>query len=149
LWVVAFVPVQDLSIFYKGKKVKIVSPIGITYGNVDFISHKLDPDTRRNDVRIVADNSSDKLKPNMFVDVFVYQKLPKRIYIPVSAVVFNEDKTIAFVEEGGFFEPVEIKVGNRIGNYYQVIYGLKEGQNVVVKGTIHLKAKFFGEAEEE
>ncbi len=148
LWVVAFVPVQDSSIFQKGKKVKILSPIGTTSGIVDFISHKVDPDTKRNEVRIVADNTNDTLKPNMFVDVLISFKFPKKLYIPVSAVVFFEDKTIAFIKENESFYPITIKIGKRIGDYYVLIDGLKEGQNVVVDGTIHLKAKFFGEAEE-
>ena len=149
LWVVAFVPVQDLALFRKGKKVKIVSPIGTSYGFVDFISHKVDSDTKRNPVRIIADNTKDYLKPNMFVDVLVFTKLPENLYVPASAIVYQEDKVLVFVEEDGYFHPVEIKIGERVGEYYQVLDGLKEGQKVVVSGTVHLKAKFFGEAEEE
>ncbi len=149
LWVVAFVPVEDSTMFKKRLKLKIISPIGTTYGVVDFISHKVDPDTKRNEIRIIADNKNETLKPNMFVDVILYKKLTEDLYIPVSAIVFQEDKTLAFVEENGYFYPVEIKIGKRIGDYYQVLAGLKEGQNVVVEGTVHLKAKFFGEAEEE
>jgi len=69
--------VEDLNLFKKGKKIKIVSPIGNGYGKVDFISHKVDPDTKRNPVRIIADNTKDYLKPNMFVDVFIFSKLPE------------------------------------------------------------------------
>jgi cobalt-zinc-cadmium efflux system membrane fusion protein len=149
LWVVAFVPITEINLFKKGKDVKIISPLGTTTGVVDFISHRVDIKTKRSEVRIIADNTGELLKPNMFVDVVLSKKLPEALYIPVSAVVFNEGKTIAFVEENGFFYPVEISIGKRIGDYYQLISGLKEGQNVVVKGTVHLKAKFFGEAEEE
>ena len=149
LWVIAFVPVKDISLFTKDKKVKIISPLGTSYGKVDFISHSVDPDTRRNQIRIIADNSKDTLKPNMFVDVLLTVKLPEKLYIPASAVVYQEDKIVAFVEEDGYFHPVDIKIGKRVGEYYQVLEGLKEGQKVVVNGTVHLKAKFFGEAEEE
>ena len=148
LWVVAFVPVQDITLFNRGKNIKIISPIGSSYGKVDFISHSVDPDTKRNPIRIIADNSKDTLKPNMFVDILTFTKLPESLYIPASAVVYQEDKVLAFVEENGYFRPVEIKIGKRAGEYYQVLAGLKEGDKVVVKGTVHLKAKFFGEAEE-
>ncbi len=149
LWAVAFVPIQDLALFKKGKKVKVVSPIGNSYGEVDFISHRVDPDTKRNPIRIIADNTKNNLKPNMFVDIFVFTKLPENLYIPASAVVYQENEILVFVEEDGYFRPVEIKIGKRVGEYYQILDGLKEGQKVVVKGTVHLKAKFFGEAEEE
>ncbi len=148
LWVVAFVPVQDITLFNRGKNIKIISPIGSSYGKVDFISHSVDPDTKRNPIRIIADNSKDTLKPNMFVDVLIFTKLPESLYIPASAVVYQEDKVLAFVKENNYFHPVEIKIGKRAGEYYQVLAGLKEGDKVVVKGTVHLKAKFFGEAEE-
>ncbi len=148
LWTVAFVPVEDLQLFEVGNNVKIISSIGETTGTVDFISHNLDEDTRRNPVRIISDNRKDVLKPNMFVDVVISKRIPTNLYIPVSAVAYQDDKTLSFLFENGEFYPVEVKVGKRYGEYYQVLEGLKEGQKVVVDGTVHLKAKFFGEAEE-
>ncbi len=148
LWTVAFVPIEEVNLIKIGKKVKILSPIGETTGIIDFISHSVDPDTKRVEVRIISDNSNETLKPNMFVDVIYTGKNIKGLFVPASAVVFNEDKTYVFVKNGNEFNPVEIKIGKRIYGFYQILSGLKEGQEVVVKGTIHLKAKFFGEAEE-
>ncbi len=148
LWVIAFAPVEDLKLFSKGEKVEVISPLGITYGTVDFISHAVDPKTKRNPVRIIANNDKDILKPNMFVDTILKRKLPKGIYIPASAVVYQDNETLVFVKDNGYFYPVRVKLGKRYGKYFQVLNGLKEGDEVVVKGAIYLKAKFFGEAEE-
>ncbi|WP_029520873.1 efflux RND transporter periplasmic adaptor subunit [Persephonella sp. IF05-L8] len=149
LWVVAFIPLTDITLFKKGLKVKVKSPLGTTEGIVKIIGHHIDPKTKRNPVRIISYNQDDILKPQMYVDVLLSLKLPPSLYIPASAVVFHGNETYAFVYENGYFYPVKIQIGKRVGNYYHLIAGLKEGTEVVYKGTLHLKSRFFGEAEEE
>ena len=149
LWTVAYVPETDITLIKKGLRVKVVSPLGKTYGFIDFISHSVDPKTRRLEVRVISDNRNEVLKPNMYVDVLIPIEKIKGLFIPASAVVENEGKYFVFLKIGkDRFKPVNVQLGKRIEGYYQVISGLKEGDKVVVDGAIHLKAKFFGEAEE-
>jgi len=148
LWTVAYVPVREINLIEEGKKVKVVSPLGITYGNVDFISHSVDPDTKRVEVRIISDNRNETLKPNMFVDVIYTAKDIKGLFVPASAVVFHDGEYFVFVKKENSFNPRKIKVKGRYKDFYLVTDGLNEGEEIVIKGTIHLKAKFFGEAEE-
>ena len=148
LWVVAYVPVKDLTSIYKGQVVKIISPLGETTGKLDFISHKVDPKTKRVEARIIADNRNGVLKPNMYVDVEVPEREISGLFVPVSAVVKVDNKTYVFIRRGNKFKAVPVFLGKRYGKYYEVLNGLKPGDEVVVKGAIYLKAKFFGEAEE-
>ncbi len=148
LWTVALVPVDESILIKKGMKAVVLSPLGKTTGKVDFISHWVDPDTKRVEVRIITDNKKEVIKPGMYVDAVFHIGNFKGLFIPASAVVLNGDKYYVFVKKGNSFFPTEVSVGKRIKGYYQILSGLKEGQEVVVKGTIHLKAKFFGEAEE-
>ncbi len=148
LWTVAFVPITEIKEIKKGVQVSVLSPIGKTKGIIDFISHKVDPDTKRVEVRIITDNKNEVLKPNMFVDVKIPVKRVKGLFIPASAVAIHENDYIVFVKEGNRFEPVHVKLGERLNGYYRLISGLRKGQEIVVQGTIHLKSKFFGEAEE-
>ena len=148
LWTVAYVPVSDVSLLKTEKKVKILSPLGETSGTIDFISHSVDKETKRVEVRIVSDNTKETLKPNMFVDVKIPIGKEKGLFIPVSAVVKTEEGDFVVVKEGNEFNPVKVVLGDRIENYYRLIKGVKEGQQIVVEGVVHLKAKFFGEAEE-
>jgi cobalt-zinc-cadmium efflux system membrane fusion protein len=148
LWVVAYVPVDDIRNLRKGMRVTVISPIGVTTGKLDFISHKVDPKTKRVEARIIADNRNEVLKPNMFVEVQVGLDQVEGLFVPVSAVIKEDGKYYVFLKKGDKFKPVQVSIGDRYGKYYEVLEGLKEGDEVVVKGAIYLKAKFFGEAEE-
>jgi len=148
LWVVAYIPVNDLNSIYKGQTVKIISPIGETTGKLDFISHKVDPKTKRVEGRIIADNKNEVLKPNMYVDVEVPIREVSGLFVPVAAVVKDGNKTYVFIRRGNKFKALPVFLGKRYGKFYEVLNGLKSGDEIVVKGAIYLKAKFFGEAEE-
>ncbi len=148
VWTVAFVPVKDTSLMKKGEKAVVLSPIGEAQGVVDYIGHYVDKETKRVPVRIITDNSKDVLKPGMFVDVKISLENIKGLFVPASAVALTEEGSFVFKKEGNSFEAVKVKLGKRINGLYQVLSGVKEGDEIVVKGTIYLKAKFFGEAEE-
>ncbi len=149
LWTIAYVPVEDIKKLKSGMLAVIISPLGKTTGDIEFISHSLDPDTKRVAVRVLSDNKNDVLKPNMYVDTEIKVKSIKGIFIPASAVAETEEGFFVFKKEGEIFKPVKVKIGKRVKGFYYIISGLKEGDEVVVEGTVHLKAKFFGEAEEE
>jgi len=147
LWVVAMVPVAETKLFKKGKKVKILSPLGKTEGVIDFISHKVDPETKRNDVRIIGDNSNDTLKPNMFVDVLISRKGVKGLFIPEKAVVIKDEKYFVFKKEGDHVLPVEVMLGEKIDGHYRVIDGVHEGDQIITEGVSFLKSRFLAEVE--
>ncbi len=148
LWVVAFIPVKDIKNLKLGQYVEILSPLGKTRGKLDFISHKVDPKTKRVEARIIADNRNEVLKPNMYVDVKIPLERLTGLFVPVSAVVKDGNKHYVFLSKGDKFKPVPVEIANRYGSYYEVKSGLNIGDRIVVNGTIYLKAKFFGEAEE-
>lgn len=149
LWVIAAVPVEDTTFIKNGIKAQIISQTGKVYGTVDYVSNQVDPETKRVNVRIIADNQKHILRPNMYVDVKIPLRKIKGLFVPASAVIENEGKHFVFVEyKENSFKPVEVKIGDRIDGYYQILSGLQKGQKIVVQGAIHLKSKFFGEAEE-
>ncbi|WP_457644523.1 efflux RND transporter periplasmic adaptor subunit [Persephonella sp.] len=147
LWVVALVPVGETRFFKEGMKVEVVSPLGKTVGVVDFISHKVDPETKRNEVRIIGDNSNDTLKPNMYVDVFVKKDRIKGIFIPEKAVVLKDGKFFVFHKENNHVSPVEVILGEKINGYYRLIDGLHKGDQIIVEGVSFLKSRFLAEVE--
>jgi cobalt-zinc-cadmium efflux system membrane fusion protein len=148
LWTVAYVPVSEINLIKENQEATIISPIGRTKGLIDFISHSVDEKTKRVEVRVISDNKNETLKPNMFVDVEMVLGEEEGLFIPVSAVVKTEEGLFVFVKKGNSFNPVKVVLGERVKNYYKLIKGLKEGDEIIVEGVVHLKAKFFGEAEE-
>jgi len=147
LWVVAFVPVVDTLLFKKKLKVTVISPLGKTTGIVDFVSHKVDPQTKRNEVRIIADNSNETLKPNMYVDVYLTERTKKGLFIPEKAVVIKDGRFFVFVKEGDTVHPQEVELGEKYDGYFELKDGISPGQEIITGGVSFLKSKFLAEAE--
>ncbi len=147
LWVVAMVPVVETKFFKKGDVVSIISPLGKTKGIVDFISHKVDPETKRNDVRIIGDNSNDTLKPNMFVDVLIDRESVKGIFVPEKAVVIKDNRYFVFKKEGNHVSPAEVILGEKVDGHYRVLEGIHEGDQIIIEGVSFLKSRFLAEVE--
>ncbi|MGE3537863.1 MAG: efflux RND transporter periplasmic adaptor subunit [Candidatus Tectimicrobiota bacterium] len=63
--------------------------------------------------------------------------------VPVSAVLDSGQRRLVYVEKSrGEFVPAEITVGPRAGEFYAVVSGLQEGDNVAVRGNFLLDSQF-------
>lgn len=63
--------------------------------------------------------------------------------VPVSAVLDSGTRTIVYVEKSrGLFEPREIVLGPRGGEFYPVLKGLAEGERVVTRGGFLIDSQF-------
>lgn len=78
------------------------------------------------------------LKPQ----VVSYRPAGKVLAIPESAIVDTGTRTFVFVESmPGMFDGVEVVVGPRCGDFYPVVRGLEQDQNVAVSGAFLLDAE--------
>lgn len=63
--------------------------------------------------------------------------------VPVMAVLDSGTRRIVYVEKGlGTFEPREVTVGPRSGQFYPVLAGLEEGERVVARGGFLIDSQF-------
>ncbi|MBI1823408.1 MAG: efflux RND transporter periplasmic adaptor subunit [Nitrospirae bacterium] len=149
LWGIAELPEQELSKVKKGLLAKVsvnAFPKESFQGRITYISDLVDPVTRTVKVRVEIDNSSGRLKPQMFASFRVSTgDTEKKLTLPDSAVVLEGDKTIVFIlNEGtkeGKFEKREVLLGPETQGYYPVLSGLKQGEKVVTKGAFVLKSE--------
>ena len=82
IWVTANVPEKDIAFVFTGQSVNVTFrsyPDKIFEGKVLFVSDVVEPDTRRNKVRIEFENPDKALKPNMFAEArFIAPSVPSR-----------------------------------------------------------------------
>ena len=70
-------------------------------GQVDYVYPVLDPATRTLRVRLRFDNSSERLKPNMYARVSIYGRLrPSALSIPRVALIRAQDRDRVVVSLG-------------------------------------------------
>jgi cobalt-zinc-cadmium efflux system membrane fusion protein len=142
IWVTANVPEKDISFIFSGQTVSVTFasyPDRVFNGKVLFISDVVEPDTRRNKVRIAFDNPDKTLKPNMFANATFLAPPVARLMVPTSALLMTNDKTSVFVEVADWaFERRDIEVAYQEGSDAALKSGLKPGERIVVKGGVRL-----------
>jgi len=103
---------------------------------IDYLQPEVDPTTRTLKVRLNMDNPGLMLKPDMYADIDFRMNLPSMLAVPAEAVLDAGDHKTVFVDRGnGFFEPRQVKTGERDGDRIQILSGLSAGERVVISGN--------------
>jgi cobalt-zinc-cadmium efflux system membrane fusion protein len=142
VWVTALVPEQEISAVSKGEEAEVslaAYPSQTLKGKVLFISDVLEPDSRRNKLRIAFANAEHLLKPNMFATVTLIGTAAPRVILPTSALLMNNDRTTVFVATAPWtFERRIVATALEEGSTVTISSGVSAGEQVVVKGGILL-----------
>lgn len=120
-------PVSVSTPAYPGKKFT---------GRVSFISPEVNLETRTIRVRAELENSDLLLKPGMYTDVNINVQTGKKVLaVPTSAVLQTGNRQVVWVKVGpALFEPRAVTLGVRGGEWWEVISGIREGEEVVSSG---------------
>jgi cobalt-zinc-cadmium efflux system membrane fusion protein len=114
-------------------------PGRVLHGKVLFVADVIEPDTRRNKIRIAFANTDYALKPNMFATVTLSGAKQSRIVLPSSALLMNNDRTSVFVATAPWtFERRIVDPELTEGGSVAIRSGLVAGDKVVVSGGILL-----------
>jgi cobalt-zinc-cadmium efflux system membrane fusion protein len=90
-------------------------------------------------VRIVVDNATGLLRPNMFARVILHGDAHPAVVVPATALVQSGFKTLVFVElKPWTFEAREVKAGPVSEGRAEVVEGLKPDERIVVKDGVLL-----------
>ena len=147
VWVQADVAEQDQGVLRVGQHASVTLdtyPGRVFHGKVSFISPVLDPQTRTVQVRVELTNAGGNLRPGMYarVELDSVPDAAPLLSIPQSAVIDSGMRQIALVQVGpGRFAPRDVKLGQRAGDYVEVLEGLVEGEQVVTRANFLLDAE--------
>lgn len=140
---------NQIDLFHKGQEVTITTntyPDKKFKAKVDFIDPILNTKTRTVTLRAILKNSKNTFKPGMFVEgkIEIHTKGKEQILtILSSAVLWTGKRSIVYIKtnpEQPVFEMREITLGNEVGENYEVLKGLKKGDEVVTNGTFTIDA---------
>jgi len=142
VWVTAMVPEKDVAAISKDQAADVTLmayPGHVLHGKVLFVSDVIEPDSRRNKVRIAFANADHALKPNMFATVTLIGAQRSVIVLPSSALLMNNDRTSVFVAVAPWtFERRTVDPELDEGTSVAIDSGVSAGDQVVVKGGILL-----------
>jgi cobalt-zinc-cadmium efflux system membrane fusion protein len=142
IWVTALVPEKYVAAVAKDQEavVDLAAYPGRTLrGKVLFVSDVIEPDSRRDKLRIAFANPDNSLKPNMFATVTLAGAKQTRVLLPTSALLMNNDRTTVFVATAPWtFERRTVEPKLDEGTIVALDSGVEAGEQVVVKGGILL-----------
>ena len=150
MWVIAGVFEQDLGLVRVGQQAKVrigAYPDKAFEGTVTYVYPTLKAETRSVPVRVELANPGGLLKPAMFASLELSAAGGAKVLaVPSSAVIDSGVRRVVLVQSGGDakagrFEPREVKLGVRSGDYVEVLEGVKEGEPVVVAANFLIDAE--------
>jgi Cu(I)/Ag(I) efflux system membrane fusion protein len=140
---------NQINRFKKGQEITITTnaaPNNLYKSKVAFIDPILNTSTRTVTLRAVLPNKEGMFKPGMFVEgeiKTINSKATEVIAIPSSAVLWTGKRSVVYLKatiNESVFEIREITLGNKNGSTYEVLSGLKNGDEIVTNGTFTVDA---------
>jgi RND family efflux transporter MFP subunit len=139
VWIMADVFEYEAPNIHMGEtaRVSLQALPGKSFGaRIDYLQPEVDPMTRTLKVRLNMDNPGLMLKPDMYADVEFRVNIPSRLTVPADAVLNAGERQTVFVDRGnGYFEPRQVKTGEREGGRIQILSGLRQGERIVTSGN--------------
>lgn len=109
-------------------------------GRVTRIADVVDAQTRTVKVHVELANPEGRLRPDMFGSIRHAGARRRVPVLPLSAVVQQYGRAVAFVERApGRFERRDVVLGARMGERIAALKGVEAGERVVVDGAVLLK----------
>jgi len=140
---------NQISLFKKGQKITITTNAYTNkqfYAKVSFIDPVLNSKTRTVTLRAVLNNLKNEFKPGMFIEGKINgieSKNKETLIIPATAILWTGERSVVYIKANSnkpIFEMREITLGNKIGEDYEVLSGLNNGDEIVTNGTFTVDA---------
>ncbi len=142
VWAVAQVPEQQISQVKVGQTVTIEVPAlenEKLEGKLIYVGQTVNPDTRTVLVRTELDNKNGRLKPSMLASMLIQSTPVKRVVVPITAVVRQDDTDHVFIEQADHrFVLTPVKLAAEQNGQRVVLEGVKPGMRIVSDGAFHL-----------
>jgi len=139
IWVYVDIYDYEAGFVKSGQKAEFTSPAlpgQRIEGTVKAVDSIVNSETRTLRVRVEVPNPRGDLKPEMYLSATIHASIGKKLAVPSSAVLDTGVRQLVYVQTApGQYEPREIRVGREATGYYEVLGGVKEGEQVVTSAN--------------
>lgn len=111
-------------------------------GKVSRITPSIDASTRTFQVEVMVQNANELIKPGMYARMEMTYGSRKNVVVPDQSVVKmlgSGDRFIYVYNQDGTVSYTKVELGARMGNTYEILSGINDGDEVVVSGQVALK----------
>ena len=111
-------------------------------GKVSRLTPSIDPQTRTFEVEVTVANGKEEIKPGMYARVTMNYGTRKSVVVPDQSVVKmlgSGDRYIYVYKADGTVSYQKVELGRRMGDKYEILSGVADGDEVVTSGQVALK----------
>ncbi len=118
-------------------------PNQMVRAKISFINPEINPDSRLLLIRMEVPNAGGLLKPGMQAIARLTQSNIKGLFIPVDAVIRDENATFIWVEKShGVFENVMVETGVESGGMIEITSAIDPDKKVVITGAYAINSEY-------
>lgn len=117
-------------------------PNEVFKGTVNLIYPTINANTHTFPVEVIVDNKDQKLRPGMFARVTANYGTNHHVVVPDVSVIKQVGSGEHFVyvlQADNTVKYQLVEIGKRLGDKYEIISGINEGDKVVTEGQVRLK----------
>ena len=104
-------------------------------GEIDFISSRINAETRSLLSRVKIDNKDLKLLSGSLLEISVKFQLRKSLSVPDTSVMMEGEKSYIYrVSDKNITNKIEVQIGSRNNGEVEILAGLNEGDQIVAEG---------------
>ncbi len=143
-WIYMTVYEYELGLVKEGQEVLVDAmafPGEIFKGKVAALTPILNAESRSVRVRAEVEDKEGQLKPEMFVNARISVDLGEKLAVPEEAVMDSGMRKIVYVVSDNRFAAREVTLGPKAGEFYEVLTGLAEGEEIVTSGNFLIDAE--------
>jgi cobalt-zinc-cadmium efflux system membrane fusion protein len=142
VWIVANVPEEEAGMLRKGLEISVripARPEQQIHGVLSYVAPTVDPSTRTVEVRMDLPNRQGLFKPDELASVTFNGHTERKLTIPQTAIVREENKDYVFVQTAAnHFLLREVELGDESNDERVVVSGVSASELIVLDGAFHL-----------
>ncbi|RVU48937.1 efflux RND transporter periplasmic adaptor subunit [Lujinxingia sediminis] len=139
---------QDIARVEVGQPVAVSVPAldRTLEGRVDFLAPEIEPERRVMLARVPLPNDEGQLRPGMFVEASLERRVgdDQLLSLPFSAVLWTGSRSMVYRLDSSLerpaYVPVQVELGDRVGERVVIKEGLKAGDEVAAQGAFRIDA---------
>ncbi len=104
-------------------------------GEVDFVSSRINADTRSLLSRIKVENENLELISGNLLEVSILFNIKTSLGVPDTSIIMEGEKTFVYkISPENIANKIEVRIGNRSKGKVEILSGLNEGDVIVAEG---------------
>ena len=104
-------------------------------GEIDFISSRINADTRSLLTRIKIDNSELELISGSLLEVTIMFNMRNTLGVPDTSIIMEGERAFVYkISQENIANKIEVKIGNRSEGKIEILSGLDRGDLIVAEG---------------